>query len=398
MASKIAITGMGIISAIGNSVAENLDSLLQNKSGLDKIKYLSTKHKNDFLVGEVKKSNQELATILGLPKDHSFTRTALLGAIAAKEAVKNANLTWDDQDKVGLISSTSVGGMDQSELYFFDYENHPEKQKFILSHDAGDSSMKIAEIIGLEGYVSTVSTACSSAANAVIMGARLISSGKLDCVIVGGTDALSKFTLNGFNSLMILSDQLNQPFDENRKGLNLGEGAAFLVLESEEKALKNQRPIKAYLSGFGNANDAHHQTASSENGEGAFLAMQKALAVAEISSENIDYINAHGTATRNNDASESAALLRIFDEKTLCFSSTKPFTGHTLAAAASIEAVFSILALENQKVWANLNFEQRMESYNLQPQTEISSKKIEYVLSNSFGFGGNCSTLIFNKA
>lgn len=398
MASKIAITGMGIISAIGNSVAENLDSLLQNKSGLDKIKYLSTKHKNDFLVGEVKKSNQELATILGLPKDHSFTRTALLGAIAAKEAVKNANLTWDDQDKVGLISSTSVGGMDQSELYFFEYENHPEKQKFILSHDAGDSSMKIAEIIGLEGYVSTVSTACSSAANAVIMGARLISSGKLDCVIVGGTDALSKFTLNGFNSLMILSDQLNQPFDENRKGLNLGEGAAFLVLESEEKALKNQRPIKAYLSGFGNANDAHHQTASSENGEGAFLAMQKALAVAEISSENIDYINAHGTATRNNDASESAALLRIFDEKTLCFSSTKPFTGHTLAAAASIEAVFSILALENQKVWANLNFEQRMESYNLQPQTEISSKKIEYVLSNSFGFGGNCSTLIFNKA
>ncbi len=398
MASKIAITGMGIISAIGNSVAENLDSLLQNKSGLDKIKYLSTKHKNDFLVGEVKKSNQELATILGLPKDHSFTRTALLGAIAAKEAVKNANLTWDDQDKVGLISSTSVGGMDQSELYFFDYENHPEKQKFILSHDAGDSSMKIAEIIGLEGYVSTVSTACSSAANAVIMGARLISSGKLDCVIVGGTDALSKFTLNGFNSLMILSDQLNQPFDENRKGLNLGEGAAFLVLESEEHALKNQRPIKAYLSGFGNANDAHHQTASSENGEGAFLAMQKALAVAEISPENIDYINAHGTATRNNDASESAALLRIFDEKTLCFSSTKPFTGHTLAAAASIEAVFSILALENQKVWANLNFEQRMESYNLQPQTEISSKKIEYVLSNSFGFGGNCSTLIFNKA
>ncbi|WP_288763523.1 beta-ketoacyl-[acyl-carrier-protein] synthase family protein [uncultured Weeksella sp.] len=398
MATKIAITGMGIISAIGHSVAENLDSLLHNKSGLEKIKYLSTKHKNEFLVGEVKKSNQELASILGLPNNHTFTRTALLGAVAAKEAVKNANLTWGKQDRIGLISSTSVGGMDQSELYFFDYENQPDKQKFILSHDAGDSSIKIAEIIGLEGYVSTVSTACSSAANAIIMGARLISSGKLDCVIVGGTDALSKFTLNGFKSLMILSDCANQPFDENRKGLNLGEGAAYLVLESEEYAQKNQRQINAYLSGYGNANDAHHQTASSENGEGAYLAMQKALSVAKISPENIDYINAHGTATRNNDASESAALLRIFDKKTLCFSSTKPFTGHTLAAAAGIEAVFSILALEKQKVWANLNFAQPMQTHNLHPQTKIYSKKIEHVLSNSFGFGGNCSTLIFSKA
>lgn len=398
MSNRVAITGMGIISAIGNSVTENLNALLKNETGIAEIQHLETLHRSKFKLGEVKLSNQELINQLNLPEDNNFTRTALLGLMAVKEALNSALVSDINQEKTGLISSTSVGGMDMTEHYFFEYENFPDKQKYILSHDAGDSTQKIADNIGLKGFTSTISTACSSAANAIMMGAKLIQTGRLDRVIVGGTDALSKFTLNGFNSLMILSDELNQPFDENRKGLNLGEAAAFLVLESDEMVHKYDKKVLAYLSGYANFNDAYHQTASSETGEGAFLAMQKALKIANLSAEQIDYVNAHGTATPNNDASESTALKRIFLNHEFDFSSTKPFTGHTLAAAASVEAVFSILALQQQKVWANLNFEQPIPEFGLIPQTHIKPKKIEHVLSNSFGFGGNCSTLIFSKA
>jgi 3-oxoacyl-[acyl-carrier-protein] synthase-1 len=229
------------------------------------------------------------------------------------------------------------------------------------------------------------------------MGSKLIQSGQLDRVIVGGADALSKFTINGFKTLMILSDSYNTPFDNDRKGLNLGEAAAFIVLESEEMVKKENKKVLAYVSGFGNANDAFHQTASSENGEGAFLAMHKAMKMANLKPKDIDYINAHGTATPNNDLSEGRAIIRVFGEETLDFSSTKPFTGHTLAAAAAIESVYSILALQNNIVFPNMNFKTPMEEFDLVPVTELKSKEINHVLSNSFGFGGNCSTLIFSK-
>jgi 3-oxoacyl-[acyl-carrier-protein] synthase-1 len=287
--------------------------------------------------------------------------------------------------------------MDMTERYFYEYFENEDVQKYILTHDAGDSSHKIAEYIGLEGFVTTISTACSSAANAIMLGARLIQSGKLDRVIVGGTDALAKFTINGFKTLMILSDTYNTPFDNNRKGLNLGEAAAFLVLESEAMVQKNNKKVLAYVSGFGNANDAYHQTASSENGDGAFLAMEKALKVAGLQASDIDYVNAHGTATPNNDLSEGRALIRVFGDKTPEFSSTKAFTGHTLAAAAAIEAVYSVLALQHNIVFPNLNFQNPMEEFNLVPQTTLKNKEIQHVLSNSFGFGGNCSTVIFSK-
>jgi 3-oxoacyl-[acyl-carrier-protein] synthase-1 len=270
--------------------------------------------------------------------------------------------------------------------------------KYISCHDGGDVAHKIANELGLKGMVTTISTACSSAANAIMLGARLINSGKLDRVVVGGTDALAKFTINGFKTLMILSDGYNMPFDNDRKGLNLGEAAAFLVLESDEIVNRENKKVLARVSGFGNANDAFHQTASSENGDGAFLAMEKAFQVANLKPEQIDYINVHGTATPNNDLSEGRALVRIFGEENVPeFSSTKPFTGHTLAAAAAIEAVYSVLAIQNNVVFPNLNFKTKMEEFNLIPQTTLKNKNIDHVLSNSFGFGGNCSTLIFSK-
>ncbi|WP_430614475.1 beta-ketoacyl-[acyl-carrier-protein] synthase family protein [Flavobacterium sp. JP2137] len=392
---QVAVTGMGIISAIGTTVAENFDSLLQGQHGLSRLTQLETVHQSDIYVGEVKWSNQELIDRLALPADNSFTRTALLGAYAAKCAVESAGISDINAGKTGLISATSVGGMDFTEKYFYDYFTRPETQKYIHSHNGGDSSKKIADYLGIDGLVTTISTACSSAANAVMMGCRLIKSGKLDRVVVGGADALSKFTINGFKTLMILSDAYNAPFDQHRKGLNLGEAAAYLVLESEEMVARDNKTVLGYVVGYGNANDAFHQTASSEQGEGAFLAMHKALKLAGIAPEQIDYINAHGTATGNNDLSEGRALLRLFDGKVPDMSSTKPFTGHTLAAAGGIEAVYSLLSLQNQVVYPNLNFVTPMEEFNLIPQTRLQHKKIDCVLSNSFGFGGNCSTLVF---
>ncbi|MCP1300099.1 beta-ketoacyl-[acyl-carrier-protein] synthase family protein [Chryseobacterium sp. S0630] len=399
MSQKIAITGMGIISSIGNNVEENFISLQSGKHGISDIEMFETRHAGAIKTGEIKSSNEELVQQLQVDEDNNVTRTSLLGMIAAKEAVESAGISDINGYRTGLISSTSVGGMDITEKYFYSYEDFPEKQKYIDAHDAGNSSLAIADYLGLKGMVSTISTACSSAANAIMMGAKLIKNGVLDRVIVGGTDSLSKFTLNGFNTLMILTDSYNTPFDNDRKGLNLGEAAAFLVLESEEMVKKENKKVLAYLSGYGNANDAHHQTASSENGQGAFLAMQQALKISGLEKENIDYINVHGTATPNNDLSEGIAMIRIFGEnKVPEFSSTKAFTGHTLAAAAGIEAVFSILAMQHSVIFPNLNFKTKMEEFDLTPVTELKEKNIDNVLSNSFGFGGNCSTLIFSKS
>lgn len=398
MSKGIAITGMGIISAIGNNVEENYISLIEGKTGISRISKIKTNHKDDIMVGEIGFTNQELEQQLGLSPNNNYSRTAFLGAIAAKEAIKNAGISNINDCKTGLISATSVGGMDKTEAYYYEYLEDKTNQKYIESHHAGDSTQKIAEQLGLEqSLVTTISTACSSAANAIMLGARLIKSGQLDRVIVGGADCLSKFTINGFKTLMILSDTYNSPFDENRKGLNLGEAAAFLVLESDTIVQTENKPVLAYVKGYGNANDAYHQTASSENGEGATLAMQQALKVAELSSNDISYINAHGTATGNNDLSEGRAILRVFENDVPDFSSTKAYTGHTLAAAGAIEAVYSVLALQNNVIYPNLNFKTQMKEFSLTPQLKLKEKELQSIMSNSFGFGGNCSTIIFSK-
>jgi len=399
MNKGVAITGMGIISSIGNTVEENFTSLVNNKTAITTIENISTVHANAIKVGEIKKSNEQLANELQLSTENNFSRTAMLGLIAAKQAIQNAGITSINEYKTGLISATTIGGMDMTEKKHPEFFENKSALKYIDSYDSGDVAHKIANELGLEGMVTTISTACSSAANAIMLGARMIKNGKLDRVIVGGTDALAKFTINGFKTLMILSDGYNRPFDNDRKGLNLGEAAAYLVLESDEVVRKENKKVLARVSGYGNANDAFHQTASSENGDGAFLAMEKAFQVSGLKPEQIDYINVHGTATPNNDLSEGRALVRIFgDYKAPDFSSTKPFTGHTLAAAAAIEAVYSVLAIQNNVVFPNLNFKTPMEEFNLVPQTTLKHKNIEHVLSNSFGFGGNCSTLIFSKS
>jgi len=398
MNKGVAITGMGIISAIGNNTQENFHALTHAKHGISRVDLVDTIQRDEIMVGEVKLTNDQLIEQLGLPPSNNYSRTALLGAIAAKEAVADAGIVDIKKYKTGIVSGTSVGGMDKTEKYYYEYLTEKEHQKYIESHHAGDSTQKIAEQLGIEeSLVTTISTACSSAANAILFGARLIKSGKLDRVVVGGADCLSKFTINGFKTLMILSDTYSTPFDENRKGLNLGEAAAFLVLESEDVVKAENKNVLGYVKGWGNANDAFHQTASSEDGDGATLAMEKALKVAGMKPSDIDYINVHGTATNNNDLSEGRALINVFGDKTPIFSSTKAFTGHTLAAAGGIEAVYSILALQHNLVFPNLNFETPMKEFSLVPQTELKEKELQVVLSNSLGFGGNSSTLIFSK-
>ncbi len=399
MNTSVAVTGMGIISAIGNTVEENLTSLVEGRSGLSTISNLDTIHRDSIKVGEIKLTNEQLANSLGLGNGHVYSRTALLGVVAAKEAVDNAGIRSINECRTGLISASSVGGMDLNERYYTSYFNDDKVVRYIHSHDIGNTTEKIADYLGLKGLVSTISTACSSSANSIMMGARLIKSGRLDRVIVGGTDALAKFTINGFKTLMILSGEENRPFDNARNGLNLGEAAAYLVLESEEIIRREGKKVLARISGYGNANDAFHQTASSENGDGAYLAMQAALKVAGLTPAQIDYINVHGTATVNNDLSEGRAIVNLFGGDGIPdFSSTKPYTGHALAAASAIEAVYSVLAIKHGIVYPNLNFKTPMEEVDLVPQTKLKQKSIAHVLSNSFGFGGNCSTLIFSQS
>src|SRR5690606_17063943 len=316
----VAITGMGIISAIGHSVEENKTSLLASKTGIGDLRHIQTNHSQAIKVGEVSLSNAELTRQLQLPEVHNYTRTGLLGLLAATAALENANIPDCSTYRTGFISSTTVGGMDMTEKHIKQFDKDITAQKYIETHHAGDSTRKIADALRIHGLVTTISTACSSAANATMLGARLIKAGKLDRVVVGGTDSLSKFTINGFKTLMIQSDSLCAPFDAHRNGLNLGEAAAYLVLESDAVVQKEKKEVLAYLSGYGNANDAFHQTASSENGEGAFLAMQKALKTAKLNPNQIDYIIAHGTATPNNDLSESRALQRVFGKNLPDFS------------------------------------------------------------------------------
>lgn len=396
--SKVFVSGIGAISAIGVSAEENYQSLINSKHGIGPITLFETRNSH-LKVGEVKLNNQELIEQLNLPESGAYTRTTLLGLYAAKQAWANAGLSTPDGFRTGVISSTSVGGMGVTENHYFTYLTENNNIKYIDTHDCGDSTEHIADALGIKDYLATISTACSSAANAVMMGARLIKAGKLDRVLVGGTDSLSKFTLNGFNTLMILDSEHSRPFDASRKGLNLGEGAGFLVLESEEAMNKRNKKPLAVVSGYGNANDAHHQTASSPEGNGAFQAMSDAFAVSGLQPANIDYINVHGTGTENNDQSEGTAIRRIYENELPPFSSVKAFTGHTLAAAGALEAVYSVLSIQNGSIYPNLNFKNAIEGLNMIPEVEAKEGlEINHVLSNSFGFGGNCSSLIFSKA
>ena len=389
--NNVYITGLGAICAIGNNVSEIHSSLCEEKTGIGKAGIMKIGSECEFTIGEVKLTNSELAAMTGIKSDQP--RTTLLAVKAAKEAMINASLDNHRNLRIGLIVGTTVGGMDKTELL---YSGNESPENFMPSHHCGYTTDLLAEELNITEYINTISTACSSGANAIMTGAKLIKQDMLDVVIAGGSDAISAFTLNGFKSLMILDENPCKPFSAERMGLNLGEGAGFVVLESEGAANKRKANILCQVVGYANTNDAYHQTASSPDGRGPFSAMKTAIEMSKFKPSEIDYINVHGTGTDNNDLTEGLAIKRLFGENIPDLSSTKAYTGHCLGAAGAIEAVISVLAIKNKEVYPNLNFNSEIIETGITPVLQYSKKDVSTVLSNSFGFGGCDTSLVFS--
>ncbi|HZB13152.1 MAG TPA: beta-ketoacyl-[acyl-carrier-protein] synthase family protein [Chryseolinea sp.] len=398
MSQRVFITGFGIITSIGKNAEENFNSLVEGKYGFGTLEILDSIHRQSLSACEIKLEEQELCMLAGVPFHQGFTRTSLIGLIALKEAIESAGLLPEEVQSSGLISATTTGGIREFEKHYYEIMDPQLRGDFVRFTDtatSGEHCERMADHVGIKKYLGTISTACSSSANALMHGAQLIKNNKLNRVICGGTEALSKFTVNGFNALMILDKDHCRPFDTTRNGLNLGEGAAYIVLESEAEVDRKKRKPIAELKGYGNANDAFHQTASSPDGAGAFSAMSQAISSAKIQPGDVDYINAHGTATENNDLSEGLGLKRLFKDSIPFFSSTKPYTGHTLAAAGSIEAAYCLMAIKHDVIWPNLNYKNVMPELGIEPVSILKKGIIlKNVLSNSFGFGGNTSSLL----
>ncbi len=390
----IVVSGMGVVTALGVGIDINLEALRQGRDGIGAIHNFTTQH--HLPSGELRLTNEQLQQQLGIDPRKTTSRTTLLGITAAQEALADAKLLRSPKlARTAFISATTVGGMDLTPRFYNDFATNPSRGRlrYVVQHDCSQSTHDIAKHCGIGGYSTAISTACSSSINAIAMAVRLLEQGYIDIAVAGGVDALSLYTLNGFNALMILAHDKCRPFCDTRTGLNLGEGAAYLVLQRHSDA----QQAHCQILGYANAGDAHHQTAMTNEGVGAQKAMTQALQAAHLRPEDIDYINLHGTATHNNDASEAQAIEHVFKTHVPPLSSTKPYTGHTLAACGAIETIYSALALKHQCIWPNLNFQQPMKETNIVPVTTLTTAKLQHVMTNSFGFGGNCSSLILGK-
>lgn len=395
MQPGVVVTGIGIISAIGNGQDETLKSLFSYKTGIGHFKWLKSIHQ-EIPVAEVKFSNSDLSGIAGVEFNPAkYTRNTLLAIVAAQQAVDSSDWSEEKRKNAGLVMATTVGGMDYNELHYKSMLAGNILNSYSAVLDSSDTTEKVASRFGISRNITTISTACSSSANSIMLGVRLIRNGKLKNVLAGGSDALTKFTINGFKGLELLSAGECRPFDSRRDGLTIGEGAAVLALESEETADLSKAICR--ISGYANFNEAYHQTSSSPDGTGAFMAMKQCLEQADLNPGDIGYINAHGTGTEVNDLAESVAIGRLFGEKAPLVSSTKAFTGHTLGAAGAIEAVISILALKKQVAWPALNLREKMPEASFSLPANAVRIPLKHVMSNSFGFGGNNTSLIFSK-
>ena len=398
---RIVVTATGIISALGTGSAAHLQQILAGTGGLRHPEILRTVHAADFVVGEVPLLNEQLLRNAGKDGPSAgYSRTSLLAIAALHDLMRTADIRWLRTVNLAFINASTVGGMTEIEnLYpqFVAPERRQEDDVWMGALDCADSTERAAEFFGIKPQMATISTACSSSANAIIVGARMLRHGLADAVLAGGSDALSRFTLNGFHALKNVDHRPCRPFDADRNGLNLGEGAAYVLLEREPDARRRGAEVVAILNGWCNMNDAYHPTAPSPDGSGALRTMQGALEKAGLAPQDIGYINTHGTATLNNDIAEGRALDQLWDGAPPPFSSTKPFTGHTLAAAGVIEAIISVTSMQAGIIPASLNFEKPMEELSLRPSGLQHGVEVLHVMSNSFGFGGNNVTLILSK-
>lgn len=410
MKRRVVVTGLGLITACGNSVSETWDSLVAGRSGADYIKKFDTEKFDVKFACEVK--NFDPLQLIEKREARRMGAFSQFAIFAADEAVKHSGLVIDESNafEVGTYISSGIGD-------FWAIEREHEKLLkdgpnrvspfFIVSAIVNLAAGNVSIRFGAKGPNSATATACSAGAHAIGDSFRLIERGDADAMICGGAEsAITPMSVAGFNSMKAMStfnedpQKASRPFDINRDGFVIGEGAGILILEELEFAKKRGATILAEVVGYGMTGDGFHQTSPDPTGSGAIRVMQKALKDAEISPEQIDYINAHGTSTPYNDTSETKAIKAVFGDHAykLAVSSTKSMTGHALGAAGGIEAVISIMSLLNQKIPPTINLE------NPDPECDLDyvpnatrDAKIDYVLSNSFGFGGTNACLIFKR-
>lgn len=381
------------MAATGCGVDEVWNSIRAGKSGLKPLTLFQSPRYGQIPAGEI----QQDLLALGAPSHGS--RSDQLGWLAAREAIGAAKINLSDcADRAGIVLGCSVGGSFDSERFLTTLVKTGKiRARPTRFHECASVVELIAAEFGLFGPGMAVTTACSSSALAIATAAEMIMAGEADVMLAGGADSLSRMTWGGFHSLLLVDSEGCRPFDAKRAGTSLGEGAAVLILESEEFAKRRGAKILARLTGWGASCDAHHTTAPHPEGEGAVAAMQAALNRAGLKSSDINYINAHGTGTRDNDLVESKALKEVFGERVPPFSSTKHFFGHALAASGAIEAVICIEALRHQEIPPNPGFLESDPAIGLEPITTLQRAPLTHVMSNSFGFGGNNAVLIFSK-
>jgi 3-oxoacyl-(acyl-carrier-protein) synthase len=393
---SVVVTGVGVINAGGCGVREVWGSLRTGRSGLGPLTLFESPRHRRHLVGQVRVDVDQMAgNVRG-------SRSDKLAWIAAKEALDQARIephsTAVDARRLGVVLGSTVAGMLGSEGVLAGLlAKQPRRFGPLRHHECASATELCARRLGARGPTVTLSTACSAGALAIITAAESIEAAEADVVVAGGADSLSRLTLNGFGALLLLDPDGCRPFDVARAGISLGEGAAILVLEAEEIARKRGARVLARLSGWGASCDATHPTAPHPLGDGAVAAMRRALKCSGLSPADIGYVSAHGTGTPDNDLMEAQALRRVFGEAMPPFASVKRFFGHTLAASGAIKAVLSVQALLEQAVPANPGFTNVDPKIGLQPVREFQSQRLDHILSNSFGFGGNNAVLVFSK-
>ena len=406
---RIVITGIGAVTPVGNNVNTMWENILNGKSGID---YVTKVNKDNYpakVAAEVRDFDPtDFIDKKDARKMDPFTQYAVA---ASKMAVEDAKLTIDDSNahRVGVWIGSGIGGMTTwEEQHTKLLEKGPKRVSpfFVPMMIPDMAAGQVSIQLGAKGINSCTVTACASGANSIGDAFKSVLRGDVDYIITGGTEApITDMAFAGFSSAKALSTNDNpktasRPFDKNRDGFVMGEGAGILVLETLETALERDAHIYGEIVGYGATGDAYHITAPAEHGEGAARAMQHALKDAGISPEDIDYINAHGTSTELNDKYETEAIKTVFGDhaKKLAVSSTKAMTGHMLGAAGGIESVISVLSLENGVIPPTINYETPDPDCDLDyVPNETRKHQINYVLSNSLGFGGHNVSLIFKK-
>ena len=406
---RVVITGLGALAPNGNSVPEYWDSLISGKSGIGYITAFDTENLSVKIAGEL--SNFD-------PQDH-FERKELrkldpftvYHMVSSSEAITQAGLTQNiDMDRVGVIIGSGVGGIQTLEDQCNIYSSRGQRRvspffvpRMIANIAAGNLAIKY----GFKGPNQTIISACASGTDAIGLAARTIQYGDADVMITGGTEAsITGLTISGFANIKALStrnedpESASRPFDAERDGFVLGEGSASIVLEELSHAEKRGASILAELVGYGSTDDAFHITQPSEGGKGAIKAMQNALDDANLSVNDIDYINAHGTSTPFNDKTESAAIASLFGDHTkkLKVSSTKSMVGHALGASGALEAIACIQAIQNDILPPTINYTNSDPECTLDYVPNNSQEStINAAMSNSFGFGGHNGVIVIKK-